>query len=270
MSKPRKSKSAQDVRRKTIGKITITMIDPVVSADGLSFPNRAMVRYETPATENDDPIMVIGNFVPATFTVTGWRYPITFTTAAHIENRHNFTQLKINDFTIHAGGENMPPMASTELVRDLPIGRMLRAAAMISSFVATTKPRKLELPNKTIYPARGFVGNSVGLEIIEVGADILPIDLIEMVSGSRKTKRENKPAHTSLTALNEIAKWYKRAPKKLSDRNGLKLNEWIASKTLGNKNTIQKQITLAFNAGLIKQSQRPHKPKQTKRKRGTK
>jgi hypothetical protein len=91
-----------------------------------------------------------------------------------------------------------------------------------------------------------------------------------MVSGSRKTKRENKPAHTSLAALREIAKFYKQAPKKLSDRNGLKLNEWIASKTLGNKNTIQKQITLAVNAGLIKQSHRPHKPRTTKRKRGTK
>jgi hypothetical protein len=269
VSKPRKSKSAQDVRTKTIGKLTITMIDPAMSADGLTIPSRAMVRYETPSTKNDDPITVIGNFVPATFTVTGWRYPITFTTAAHIRP-HNFTQLKIDNFTIHAGGENLPPMASTELVRDLPIGRILKAAAMISSFVANTKPRGIELPNKTIYPARGHIGNSAGLEIIEVGADILPIDLIEMVSGSRKTKRENKPAHTSLAALKEIAKFYKQAPKKLSDRNGLKLNEWIASKTLGNKNTIQKQITLAVNAGLIKQSHRPHKPRTTKRKRGTK
>ena len=269
MSKPRKSKSARDVRTKTIGKLTITMIDPAMSADGLSIPSRAMVRYETPATKNDDPITVIGNFVPATFTVTGWRYPITFTTAAHIRP-HNFTQLKIDDFTIHAGDENLPPMASTELVRDLPIGRILKAAVMISSFVANTRPRGIKISNKTIYPARGHIGSSAGLEIIEVGADILPVDLIEMVSGSRKTKRENKPAHTSLAALKEIAKFYKQAPKKLSDRNGLKLNEWIASKTLGNKNTIQKQITLAADAGLIKQSHRPHKPRTTKRKRGTK
>jgi hypothetical protein len=41
VSKPRKSKPAQDVRIKTIGKLTITMIDPAVSADGLTIPSRA-------------------------------------------------------------------------------------------------------------------------------------------------------------------------------------------------------------------------------------
>jgi len=251
MTKPSKS---QDVRQLTIDDLTITMINPIVSADGSKWSRNAMVRYSTPETKTDKPITVIGNFAPATFTVTGWRYRVTFTTRAFYEK--NWTQLIMDDLTIHAGDEfadikNPIPMASGALLRDLPIARILRAAAMISSFVATVKPRALKLPNKTIYPARGYLCSASGLDIIRIGADIPQVDLVEMVTGSRKTKRENKPPIYSQTALKEIAAWYRKAPD-LNGRNGIRKNEWIAAQIDGNKNTVQQQISKAIEDGYIK------------------
>lgn len=99
-----------------------------------------------------------------------------------------------------------------------------------------------------------------------VGAHIPAVDLFEMITGTRKTKRENKPPYKSLTALKEIAKWYKAAPPK-DDRGGKRLNEWIATQTGGNKNTIQQQIHLAVKRGLIPQSKRPHRPNQKREKK---
>lgn len=251
MKKPRKS---QDVRQLTIDDLTVTMTAPVVSADGSKWPHNAMVRYSIPETKTDKPITVIGNFAPATFTVTGWRYRVTFTTRAFRES--NWTQLIIDDLTIHAGDEfaeikNPVPMTSGALLRDLPIARILKAATMISSFVATVKPRPLKLQNKTIYPARGYIWPATGINIIRIGADIPQVDLVEMVTGTRKTKRENKPPIYSLTALKEIAAWHKKAPD-LNGRNGQRKNEWIAAQIGGNKNTVQQQITKAIQAGLIK------------------
>jgi hypothetical protein len=251
MKKPSKR---QDVRQLTIDDLTITMVDPVVSADGSQWPRNAMVRYSTPETKTDESITVIGNFAPATFTVSGWRYPITFTTRALRKNK--WTQLIIEDLTIHAGDEfaeikNPMPMTSGALLRDLPIARILKAAAMISSFVATVKPHGIKLPNKTIYPASGQLCSALRLDIIRIGADIPQVDLVEMVTGSRKTKRENKPPIYSLTALREIAAWYKKAPD-LNGRNGQRKNEWIAAQIGGNKNTVQQQITKAIEAGYIK------------------
>ena len=255
MKKPSKR---QDVRRLTIDGLTITMTDPVVSADGSKWPRNAMVRYSLPETKTDKPITVIGNFAPATFTVTGWRYRITFTTRAFREK--NWTQLIMDDLTIHAGDEfaeikNPEPLTSGALLRDLPIARILKAAAMISSFVATVKPPpsklKHRITNETIYPARGYIWPATGINIIRIGADIPQVDLVEMVTGTRKTKRENKPPIYSLTALREIAAWYKKAPD-LNGRNGQRKNEWIAAQIGGNKNTVQQQITKAIEAGLIK------------------
>ena len=255
-----KSKITRDIRSLKSGKYLITMIEPVVSADGSQWPHNAMVRYETPATKTNDPINVIGNFVPATFTVSGWRYPVTFTTRAHYEK--NFTQLLIDDLTIHAGGIDTQPMESVELLRDLPIGKILKAAAKISAFVATVKPKPLKLADKTIYPARGFIGSANGLNIVSLGADVPQVDLFEMVSGNRKTKRENKPPIYSTTALREIAYWHKRAPN-VNGRNGVRVNQWIATQTGGNPNTVQQQITKAREAGHLT------KPKQIE-KRGKK
>ncbi len=263
MKDRRNSMGARDVRRVTIGKITVEMTSPAVSADGSQWPRSAMVRYRTPAVSNGSPITVIGNFVPATFRVTGWRYPIEFTTETDVKN---FQQIKIDQFIIQAGGENSTPLASTELLRDLPVGRILKAAAIASSFVAKVKPRPINLPNKTIYPQRGYCESASRLDIVLVGADIPAVDLFEMTTGTRKTKRENKPPYESLTALREIAKWYKAAPPK-DDRGGKRLNEWIATQTGGNKNTIQQQIHLAVEHRLIPQSKRPYKPSQKRGKR---
>lgn len=254
---------ARDVRRVTIGKITVVMTSPAVSADGSQWPRSAGVRYRTPAVSNDSPITVIGNFVPATFRVTGWRYPIEFTTESDIKN---FQQIKIDQFIIHAGGETSTPLASTELLRDLPVGRILKAAAIASSFEAEVKPRPINLPNKTIYPQRGYLQIASQLNIVRAGADIPSVDLVETVTGTRKTKRENRPQYKSLTALKEVAMWYKAAPPK-DDRGGKRLNEWIATQTGSNKNTVQQQIHLAAERGLIPQSKRPHKPNRKGRMR---
>ena len=254
------SKITRDIRSLKIGKYLITMIDPVVSADGSQWPYNAMVRYEIPTTKTNVPINVIGNFVPATFTVSGWRYPVTFTTRAQYEKK--FAQLLIDDLTIHAGGVDTQPMESVELLRDLPIGKILKAAARISAFVATVKPKPFIGVDKTSYPARGFIGSAIGLNIVSLGADIPQVDLFEMVTGNRKTKRENKPPIYSRTALIEIAYWHKRAPNK-NGRNGMRINQWIATQTGGNPNTVQQQITKARDAGHLT------KPKSIK-KRGKK
>lgn len=251
MKKPRKT---QDKRQLTIDGLTITMTDPIVSADGSKWPHNAMVRYAIPKTKDDNPVTVIGNFAPATFTVTGWRYRVTFTTRAYHER--NQTQLIMDDLTIHAGDqveniENHQPMASGALLRDLPIARILKAAAMISSFVAVVKPKALRLPNETIYGARGHICSAIGLNIIALGADIPQVDLVEMVTGERRTKRENKPPIFSATALKQIAEWYNKAPDP-NGRNGMRLNVWISLQIDGNANTVQQQISRANKAGFIK------------------
>lgn len=242
-------------------RVTVRLVDPKVGPNGKLPPDTLAVCQGVPGSASRDPVLVTGWVTPAHFEAIG--LPRVGTVRYSIGRDNPFTvRLVIHDLSVTAAP---PPYAVPWSMRDVPMGKLLRAALMVATCEVRYTPGKpgrdriivdgKSMPSHRIivdgkWNGRVRYTDAFGrLEPLRLGGRAEDRDLAQLATGVRP-KRGSVPHFLSPAALREVARYYAEAPPQ-ADRPGLPVEMWIGQRTHRAPGTVRRQITEARARGFI-------------------
>lgn len=250
-------------------RVTVRLVDPKVPRTGKLSPRTQVVAQVPPVGPTRSPVIVTGWVAPATFEAHGLAPGLVRFTIAR--NNPITAWIVIRDLTIEATDPLFVPSWS---MRDVPLGKLLRAALLCATAdVRCTPPkpgtvaiRVAVLDESTNPPTVRWVtrqghhitARSTRAEVVAAQHRFVAIalrgrandrDLAQLATG-RRPKRADVPHFLSPAALRKVASLYVEAPPQ-GQRPGVSIEEWIGDRAGGAPGTVRRQITEARRRGYI-------------------
>lgn len=224
-------------------RVTVRLVDPRVPRSGKLSPLAGSIFQVPPDGPTRDPVIVTGWIVPARFEAHGLLPGVV---------RYSIGQDRAAPFRVVIGdlATSGPDAARVTAWawRDVPLGKLLRAALLIATADVRYTPPK----SGTYYATgrdtkwRDAWGRARPVALRGRAHDR---DLVRLVTG-RRPKRGDVAHYLSPVALREVAREYAAAPPQ-ADRPGVGIEAWIGARTQRAPGTVRRQITEARKRGYL-------------------
>jgi hypothetical protein len=251
-------------------RVTVRLVDPQVPRSGKLSPRTRVIAQVPPAGPTREPVVVTGWVAPATFEAHGLTPGLVRFTIS--PNNPFAPWIVIRDLAIAASDPRFVPAWKW---RDVPLGKLLRAALLIATADVRYTPSKPGTtairvmvgrdertnPPTPIYvdrkghrltrdsPRAKWRAASPRIQAIALGGRAHDRDLSYLETG-RRPKRGDVAHYLSPAALREVAREYAMAPPQ-DARPGVGIETWIGARTRRAPGTVRRQITEARRRGYL-------------------